>query len=73
MFFGTLVASRGLQFVFLSLTILFFLLAARDFTGSDIIGRIAGFEGILCGISAIYLAMAEVLNEQFGRIVLPIG
>lgn len=73
MFFGTLKANRGLQFVFLSLTILFFLLAARDFLGSEAIGRVAGFEGILCGASAIYLAMAEVLNEQFGRTVLPIG
>ena len=25
------------------------------------------------GASAIYLAMGEVLNEQFGRTVLPIG
>lgn len=73
MFFGTLKANRGLQFVFFTLTVLFFLLALRDFLGSESIGRIAGFEGILCGASAIYLAMAEVLNEQFGRTVLPIG
>ena len=73
MFFGTLKANRGLQFVFASLTVLFFLLAARDWTGSALIGTIAGFEGIVCGLSAIYLAMAEVLNEQFDREVLPIG
>lgn len=73
MFFGTLKGNRVIQFVFLSLTILFFLLAARDFTGSHFIGTVAGWEGILCGASAIYLAMAEVLNEQFGRTVLPIG
>lgn len=73
MFFGTLRANRALQFVFLSLTVLFFLLAARDFTGSTTIGRIAGWEGIVCGGSAIYLAMAEVLEEQLGRPVLPIG
>jgi hypothetical protein len=30
-------------------------------------------EGIVCGLSAIYLAMAEVLSEQLGRDVLPIG
>ena len=35
--------------------------------------RIAGWEGIACGLSAIYLAMAEVLNENLGRTVLPIG
>jgi succinate-acetate transporter protein len=73
MFVGTLRANRALQFVFFSLTVLFFLLALRDFVGSRIIGAIAGWEGILCGASAIYLAMAEVLSEQFGRDILPIG
>lgn len=73
MFFGTLRANRGLQVVFLSVTVLFFLLAVRDWTGLEVIGQIAGLEGIACGLSAIYVAMAEVLNEQFQRIVLPIG
>ncbi|EDM58322.1 Gpr1/fun34/yaaH family protein [Vibrio parahaemolyticus AQ3810] len=50
-----------------------FLLAARDFTGSEVIGAIAGFEGIFCGASAIYFAMAQVLNNEFGREVLPVG
>ena len=65
--------NRGLRVVFLSLTVLFFLLAVRDWTGSQLIGQIAGFEGIACGLSAIYLAIAEVLNEKLERIVLPIG
>jgi succinate-acetate transporter protein len=73
MFIGTLKANKALQFIFGSLTILFFLLAARDWTGSATIGTIAGYEGIVCGASAIYLAMAEVLNEKYERIVLPIG
>ena len=73
MFIGTLRGNFVLKFIFASLTVLFFLLAARDFTGSKLIGTIAGFEGIICGLSAIYLAMAEVINEQFGRTVLPIG
>lgn len=73
MFFGTLKGARGLQVVFATLTILFFLLSAEKFTGSETLGTIAGFEGIFCGASAIYLAMAEVLNEQFGRTILPIG
>lgn len=73
MFFGTLRSNRALQFVFGSLTVLFFLLAIRDFAESPVVGTIAGWEGILCGASAIYLAMAEVLSEQFGRDVLPIG
>lgn len=73
MFFGTLKANKAIQFVFASLAILFFLLAVKDWTGSHFVGKIAGFEGIICGLSAIYLAMAEVLNEQYGATVLPIG
>ncbi|MGL5286713.1 MAG: acetate uptake transporter [Aeromonas sp.] len=73
MMLGTVNFPRVKQFVFASLTVLFFLLAARDFTGSALIGTIAGFEGIICGASAIYLAMATVINEQYGRVVLPIG
>ncbi|MCM0147208.1 acetate uptake transporter [Photobacterium galatheae] len=73
LFIGSLNYPRAKQFVFASLTILFFLLAARDFTGSKLIGTIAGFEGILCGASAIYFAMAQVLNHEFGRTILPIG
>ncbi len=73
MWLGTFGTNKALQFVFLSLTILFWLLAIKDWTGSEIIGKIAGWEGIICGFSAIYLAMAQVLNEARGKIVLPIG
>jgi uncharacterized protein len=73
MFVGTLKANRVTQFVFFSLAVLFFLLAARDWTGLAAIGTLAGWEGIACGSSAIYLAMAEVLNERMGRAVLPLG
>lgn len=73
MFFGTLKGPKALQVVFGSLVILFFLLAAHTFLGSEGLGTLAGFEGIFCGASAIYLAMAEVLNEKYGRTVLPIG
>jgi succinate-acetate transporter protein len=72
MFFGTLKVSRALQFIFLSLTILFFLLTARDLTGITAIGIIAGYEGIICGLSAVYTALAEVLNEVYGKTVLPV-
>ncbi len=73
MFIGTFKANRALQVVFGSLVVLFALLAVKDFTGNEMVGKVAGFEGIFCGGSAIYLAMAEVLNEQFGRKILPIG
>jgi len=65
MFLGTLRLNRALQFVFLSLTILFFLLTARDFFGSAAIGTLAGYEGIICGLSAIYAGLA---HQQIARI-----
>ncbi|MBY6199367.1 acetate uptake transporter [Vibrio hangzhouensis] len=73
MFIGSLCYPVAKQVVFGSLTVLFFLLAARDFFGSELIGTIAGFEGIFCGASAIYFAMAQVLNNEYGRTILPIG
>jgi uncharacterized protein len=73
MFIGTLRATRALQFVFGSLAILFFLLALGDATGNQTITMIAGYEGILCGLSAIYAALAQVLNEMYKRTVLPLG
>jgi succinate-acetate transporter protein len=73
MFFGTLRANRALQFVFASLTLLFALLAIGNIIGSKALLTFAGYEGIICGASAIYLAMAEVINEQLGCKALPIG
>lgn len=81
MFFGTLKKNRALQFVFMSLAILFFLLAVKSallaytsltITDLELFTRIIGVEGIVCGLSAVYLALAEVLNEMHGKIVLPI-
>jgi uncharacterized protein len=73
MFIGTLKLNRALQVVFGSLAVLFFLLCIRDATGSAVVAKIAGYEGILCGLSAIYAAFAQVLNEVYGRIVLSLG
>jgi hypothetical protein len=73
MFFATLKNNRALQFVFASLTILFFLLAIGDATGSVVVKTIAGYEGIICGLSAMYTGLAQVLNESYGRVVLPLG
>lgn len=72
MFIGTLKASRILQVVFLLLAILFFLLAAGNYLGSPEILKIAGYEGILTGFSAIYGAMGQVLNEMYGKKMIPL-
>ncbi|MCX6927563.1 MAG: acetate uptake transporter [Verrucomicrobia bacterium] len=74
LFVGTLRLNCALQFVFASLTILFFLLAYGDMTGAGAgFKHFTGYEGILCGLSAIYTGLAQVLNEVYGRTVLPLG
>ncbi len=72
MFIGTLKGKTIGKLVFGSLTILFFLLAMANFTGSHAIHTFAGYEGILCGGFALYEAAALVINEKFGRDVLPL-
>jgi succinate-acetate transporter protein len=72
LFVGTLRLNGALQFVFGTLTVLFFLLALGDFTGNHMITVAAGYEGIICGFAAIYTAIAQVLNEVYGETVLPL-
>ena len=78
LFFGTLKTNRALQFVFMSLAILFFMLTIRELTGNPTLfgtftlNNLTGIEGVICGLSAVYLAFAEVLNEAHKKIVLPI-
>jgi uncharacterized protein len=73
MFIGTFRLSRALQVVFGTLVLLFWLLALGDFTGNPAIKIVAGYEGIVCGLSALYAAIAQVLNEVYRRTVLPLG
>lgn len=73
MFIGTLRISKALQFVFGSLVLLFFLLAIADFTGNVAIKHFAAWEGIICGLSALYTSMAQILNEVYGKVIMPLG
>ena len=72
MFIGTLRLNGALMFVFGSLFILFFLLAAGNAWNNSSVLTFAGYEGIVCGLSAMYTSIAQLLNEVYGRIVLPI-
>ena len=74
MFIGTFRLHVAGEIVFGSLTILFFLLAIGDFTnaGPDF-KHFTGYEGIFCGLSAIYAGLAQVLNEVYGKVLLPLG
>ncbi|HBC47919.1 MAG TPA: hypothetical protein DEO84_01175 [candidate division Zixibacteria bacterium] len=73
MFVGTLKLNRALQLVFGTLAILFFLLALGDAIESTTVKTIAGIEGIVCGLLAMYAGLAQVLNEVYGKVVAPLG
>jgi len=73
MFIGTLKLSKALQVVFGTLVVLFALLAIGDATENAALKTIAGYEGIVCGASAIYTGIAQVLNEVYKKTVLPLG
>jgi uncharacterized protein len=73
MFVGSLRTTRALQAVFATLTILFVLLAVRDWAGSVTVGKIAGWEGILTGLLAVYTATGQIWNDVYGRTILPLG
>jgi hypothetical protein len=73
MFYGTLRLNRALQLVFGTLVILFFVLACAEFTGNTALARFGGYEGIVCGLLAMYTGLALVINEVYGAVVLPIG
>jgi succinate-acetate transporter protein len=73
LFVATLKMNRAVMIVFFALTLLFFLLAIADATGSATLQRVAGYEGILCGLGAMYIGAAQILNEVWGRSVLPVG
>lgn len=73
LFLSTLKLNRALQLVFGTLALLFFLLAYGNLSGNLLVLKIAGYEGILCGILAIYTAIAQVTNEVYSSAILPLG
>jgi succinate-acetate transporter protein len=58
-------------FIFTSLVVLFFLLAAHFFGAIPAI--VPGIEGLFCGAAAVYGSAAVVVNAKYGRQVLPMG
>ena len=73
LFIGTLRTTRALQFVFATLAILFFLLAYGESEAGASIKTFTGYEGIVCGASAIYTGIGALFNEIYGRTILPLG
>mmetsp|Transcript_4103 Transcript_4103/g.7488 ORF Transcript_4103/g.7488 Transcript_4103/m.7488 type:complete len:359 (-) Transcript_4103:219-1295(-) len=84
MFVATLLkrAPLMLSWLFITLVVLFWLLAIADWIDGDstsltdasnVIVKVAGWEGMVCGLSAVYIAFAEILNECAGKTVLWLG
>ena len=72
MWLATFRANMALQLVFLALWVTFVLLAIGNW-GMASMGTLGGYVGMVTAILAFYLSAAEVINEAFGRSVLPIG
>ena len=73
MLIATFKLNKALQAIFALLVVLFILLITANVTGNETIHKLAGFEGIICGLTALYTSMAQVINELYGRTVMPIG
>jgi len=65
--------SKALQVVFGLLVLLFILLVIGNALGSETIIHIAGFVGILCGLSAMYTGLGEVMNEVYQEKIVKLG
>jgi succinate-acetate transporter protein len=74
LFIGTFRLSVALQVVFGTLVILFFMLAYVHLAkAGETFEHITGYEGMFCGLSAIYTGAGLLLNEVYGKNVLPLG
>ena len=63
---------RALQFVFVTLFILFMLLAVVNATGNMGLLVIAGYVGLIMGLGSLYTALAMVMNEIHGKTIVPL-
>jgi succinate-acetate transporter protein len=71
MLVATFRINRVLQFVFATLLVLFIMLAIGFGWANPNVIKAAGIVGIFTGAAAVYLAMAENLEEIYGKTILP--
>ncbi len=70
---ASVVAPRVLTLVLVLTAVLLGSLGIGALAESSAINRFGGFEGILTGALAIYLAFAFLINEMYGKTALPVG
>ena len=73
LFVATLKMNKAMMFLFGTVVVLFALLSIANFTGSHFIHTLAGIEGIVCGSTALYIALAQLYIDVFQRPVLPLA
>jgi len=65
--------TKALQGVFGLLVLLFLLLIIGNALGSITVLEIAGVEGLICGLSAMYTGLGQVMNEVYKEKVISLG
>lgn len=73
MWIATFRKNKALMLIFLALWITFMLLAFGEMEGSSSLHHAGGYLGLVTAVLAMYLSAAEVINDSFGREVLPVG
>ena len=63
---------KVLMITLLVLVVTFILLIAAQLTANSSILTLAGVMGIITGALALYMGLGQVINEVFGRKVLPV-
>jgi succinate-acetate transporter protein len=71
MWIATLKHARPVMIVFLLLWITFLILAVGEYQSSTTITQIGGYVGILTAVAAWYASAQAVINQAFGRTILP--
>lgn len=72
LFICTLKMHRLLQVTLAAVVLLVALLVAAQLTGSSLVLNAGGIVGIIAGALALYMGMGQVINEIYGRRVLPV-
>jgi succinate-acetate transporter protein len=67
------VAPKVLTIILALTVVLLGSLGISYLTGNAALGLFGGYEGILTGALAMYMAFASLLNEMWGKDVLPLG
>ena len=59
--------------IFLTLWIAFLLLGLGGVLGNPMLHTLGGYDGLICGLLAMYGSFAITTNTTFGRTVIPVG